>query len=72
MTSISILRAATTVAGNGNETLAGCVLRNETTGEREWIEGAGLASARRIISRRTGVWTARGYGIVDGKAFIYA
>jgi hypothetical protein len=72
MTNLTILRSATTVAGNGNEDLAGYVLRNEATGQREWIEGASFTSARKIISRRTGTWTARGFGIVNGQAFIYA
>jgi hypothetical protein len=72
MTSIHILKNAITVAGTGDETVTGHVLRNEITGAREWIDGISLAGARRIVSKRKGTWTVRGFVVLAGQAVIYA
>lgn len=72
MTKISDFAAARTVAGNGAEKIDGVVLRNETTGSREWLQGTGFESGRQIVRRRTGNWTVRGYAVTGHGVEVYA
>jgi len=69
---LAVLSAAITKGGNGDETISGVVLENLQTGQREWIWGATWKVARAILSRRTGNWCGREFGIVAGQAIIYA
>ena len=71
MINIRTLKTARTVTGTV-QNVAGYVLRNEKTGQREWIEDISLAGVCRILRRRTGKWTASAFGIEDGEVVIYA
>jgi hypothetical protein len=69
---LSVLSAAITKGGSGDEIISGVVLENIQTGQREWIWGATWQVARAILNRRTGNWLGREFGIVAGEAIIYA